>query len=382
MLAVSHYESDARVRRQAEALAARGDDVTVLALHTEGRPREELLDGVRVVRLPVRKYQGDSVRSYVGRYARFAARAAVWVARRPRRFDVIQAHSMPEALVFSAAVPRMLGTPLLLDVHDLSTQLLESKFAGRGSVRAAVRLSERAALGFAHAVLTVHEPYADTLRGLTRTPVEVVMNGPDERLFSPRPWRGWEPGSVTFGYHGLIADRHGLPQAVEALAGARAELPGARLLLWGAGDGLPSLRDRVAALRLEDAVELPAVALPVTAMAAQLERVDIGLVPSLLDPWTRHVLPTKLLEYAWIGIPVITFRNEVIARYFPPDSVTYVDRATPETLRAAMVALARDPDRARAQAERAREVAGGITWSAQRERYLGLVDRLGANGRG
>ena len=32
MLVVSQYESDPRVRRQAEALAARGDDVTVLAL--------------------------------------------------------------------------------------------------------------------------------------------------------------------------------------------------------------------------------------------------------------------------------------------------------------------------------------------------------------
>ena len=38
MLVVSEYESDARVRRQAEALVERGDEVTVVALHADGRP--------------------------------------------------------------------------------------------------------------------------------------------------------------------------------------------------------------------------------------------------------------------------------------------------------------------------------------------------------
>ena len=51
MLIVSEYEANPRVRRQAEALAARGDDVTVLALDAAGRPAGEMIDGVRVVHL-------------------------------------------------------------------------------------------------------------------------------------------------------------------------------------------------------------------------------------------------------------------------------------------------------------------------------------------
>ena len=56
------------------------------------------------------------------------------------------------------------------------------------------------------------------------------------------------------------------------------------------------------------------------------------------------MLPTKLLEYAALGIPVITFRNPVIERYFPEDSVTYVDPASAENLLVAMRTLVADQD--------------------------------------
>lgn len=383
MLVISQYESDPRVRRQAEALAARGDDVTVVALHAPGRPAVDTVDGVRVVHLPTRKYRGDSTRAYLSLYGGFLARSGVFMTRRPRAFDVVQAHSMPEALVFSATVPRLFRVPVLLDVHDLTSQLFESKFADRRALMAAVRASERASMRFANEVLTVHEPYAQRLRALTRRPVTVVMNCPDERVFPPARWRGWDPaGEVVFSYHGLIAPRHGLVAAVEALAELRRDMPGARFQVRGGGDGVEGLRARVAELGLDSAVDLPTRLLDLPEIVTEIDRVHIGLVPSQRDPWTDEVLPTKLLEYAAIGVPVITFRNPTIERYFPPDAVTYVDPASPANLREAMLTLARDPDRARKQAERAGEVMSTLRWSRQREVYLGVVDRMAARRRG
>src|SRR5579864_860654 len=42
MVAYTFYETDSRVMRYAEALAERGDDVEVFALHRPGTPRTEV----------------------------------------------------------------------------------------------------------------------------------------------------------------------------------------------------------------------------------------------------------------------------------------------------------------------------------------------------
>jgi glycosyltransferase involved in cell wall biosynthesis len=383
MLVASDYESDGRVRRQAEALADRGDEVTVLALHAAGRAEAETIEGVRVVHLPVSKYRGDSSGAYLKLYGAFALRSALRLARWPRRFDLVQAHSMPEALVFCASVQRALGLPVVLDVHDLTSELFSSKFEGRSALMSAIRFSERASFRFASEVLTVHESYADMLRGMTRTRVTTVMNCPDDKLFRPRVFREWSPtGTVVLGYHGLIAPRHGLVQVVEALAKVRADVPGAQLRLWGSGDGIGQVRDRVETLGLGNAVRLPDQLVPIDRMTAELDQVHIGVLASQLDPWTRHVLPNKLMEYAVMGIPVITFRNPVIERYFSDDAVTYVDPATPENLHKAMLSLIRDPAKARAQVAAAQKVMAGRTWRDQREHYLDVIDRMVARRRG
>ncbi len=377
MVVVSEYDSDARVRRQAEALVERGDEVTVLALHAQGRPDVETVDGVRVVHLPTQKYRGESSLSYIKLYGGFTARAAARMARWARRFDVVQAHSMPEALVFTAAVQRMLRVPVLLDVHDLTSELFASKFENRNRLMSAIKLSERASFLFASEVLTVHERYADMLRTMTKTPVTTVMNCPDDRHFVPRQFKSWDPGGeVVFGYHGLVAPRHGLVQVAEALAQVQTEAPKARLKVWGSGDGIEPLRKRVEELGLTDSVQLPTRLVPISEMTRELEGIHLGVLASQLDPWTANVLPNKLMEYAVMGIPVITFRNVTIERYFPDDSVTYVDPASAENLHEAMLRLIRDPEKARAQAERAREVMVGRTWRYQKQNYYDVIDRL------
>lgn len=383
MIVVSQYESDPRVRREAEALVSRGDEVTVLALYTEGQPRDTVVDGVKVVHLPVRKYRGDSTKEYLSLYGGFSARAMAWLTRNLRTFDVVQAHSMPEALVFAALPSKLAGVPVLLDVHDRTPKLFASKFDDSSKALQAVYASEKWSLRFATETITVTDLYADDLQKLTKKKVSVVMNCPDERLFRHRDWKGWDPAeNVIFSYHGLIAARHGLIESTEALREVRRSVPGAKLQIRGGGDGLDPLRARVKELGMEDVVDLPERLYPITEIPGELDRVHIGLVPSRVDSWTEELMPTKLLEYAAIGIPVITFRNPVIERYFPEDSVTYVHPASPENLRDAMLKLATDPEGARRQAERATEVMATLNWSHQKKIYFDVIDRLARRGRG
>jgi glycosyltransferase involved in cell wall biosynthesis len=377
MVIVSEYEANPRVRREAEALAARGDEVTVLALNRAGAPREETIDGVRVVHLRVSKYRGDSALAYLRLYGAFFVRAGAWLIRRPRAFDLVQAHTMPEAMIFTAVAQKLAGTPVLLDVHDLTAQLFASKFPPRGLIMRAIQLSTRAAFAFADEVLTVHEPYAETIRAMTGRPITIALNSPDERLFPPREHRpAAADGEIVFSYHGLLAPRHGLANLVEAVARLHREMPRVRLQILGSGDALASLREQVAEGGLEDVVSLPDGLLPITSVPSALERVHVGVLPSQLDPWTSEVLPTKLMEYMALGVPVISFRNRVITQHFPDGTITFVDPASVDNLVTAMRGLASDPERARRQAEKASVALVPLQWRQQKLAYLALVDKM------
>ena len=55
MLAYTFYETDGRVMRYAEALAEAGAEVDVIALRKPSQPVEEMLNGVRVLRIQERE---------------------------------------------------------------------------------------------------------------------------------------------------------------------------------------------------------------------------------------------------------------------------------------------------------------------------------------
>src|SRR5439155_15341589 len=66
MVTHSLYESDHRVMRYAEALAARGDQVDVISLRKEGMPAEEIIFGVRVSRIHMRSFKEKKRLSFLG----------------------------------------------------------------------------------------------------------------------------------------------------------------------------------------------------------------------------------------------------------------------------------------------------------------------------
>ena len=109
-----------------------------------------------------------------------------------------------------------------------------------------------------------------------------------------------------------------------------------------------------------------------------MSRARLGIVAILPDGYGQLLLPTKLLEYAWIGVPVVCSRLPAIEAYFPPDTLAYAQPGDPQDLAAQIDRLLRQSEAAEAQAERAARIARELAWERVRETYLealGLSER-------
>src|ERR1035437_7972695 len=130
MLAYTFYETDNRVRRYAEALVKRGDQVDAIALAREGQPSFEVIQGVRVFRIQKRVIDETGPISYLIKLLAFFFRSAWFLTVRHLRepYDIIHVHSVPDFEVFATFIPRLLGARVILDIHDIVPEFYASKF--------------------------------------------------------------------------------------------------------------------------------------------------------------------------------------------------------------------------------------------------------------
>ena len=184
MLTHSSYEADNRVRRYAETLVRRGDEVEVIALSSGDIPLGSAeISGVTVYRIQHRERNERSKWTYAWRLLRFLLASSMLITRlhRRRRYDLIHIHNMPDFLVFAAWYPRWTGVRLILDIHDLVPELFASKFnlADKSKYIIFLKGVEKASSAFVdHVIVSMRKPawVATNVASLRRGPLS-----PDEQ---------------------------------------------------------------------------------------------------------------------------------------------------------------------------------------------------------
>ena len=381
MVAYTDYRSDPRVRREAEALTKAGHWVTVFCLE-EGGAHPTMVDGVEVLGIFAGRYRGGNPLAYVFNYGRFvlAARRALRHYHRQRPFDLVQAHTMPDFVVFSARPLKRAGIPILLDIHDLMPELFVSKFGltPRHPVVRLLRWQERRSARFAHRCLAVHRRHRQLLadRSGADVTIDVVHNLPDPRWFPLTAPAETGSGEMRIVYHGTVAHRHGIEVAVKAMHLIHDQFPSARLDVYGDGDAASSVAALIEELDASAYIGFQVGMVPLEQLVPTLQGAGIGVIPMLADTFTNYMLPTKLLEYVAMGVPVICSDLLSVRDYFCERQVRYVKPGDVEDLATALRQLLSDPDLRRQLATEAGSFYDRYSWSAEERAYLLIVESM------
>jgi glycosyltransferase involved in cell wall biosynthesis len=386
MIVHANYEEDSRVRREAEALVQAGWEVDVFGLRRPGEAPSAVIEGVNLRRLPVRRHQGAGLPVYLAEYGAFLARS-LWAtakAHRRRRYQLVEVHSLPDYLVFAALPLKMVGVPVLLDLHEAMPEFFRSRFpkAANPISYKLLRLQEKLSIKFADEVLTVNEPLAERLRGLglKAEKLTVILNSPDLALFDAgaNPRRAFmEDGTLRIVYTGALTPTYELDVVLRAVAQIKAirpDLP-VQATFYGRGDALPVLEGLAAELGIMDRVTFPG-RIPIEDVPGAVAAGDIGVAPTRLDPFTGMSLSTKVLEYAAMEKPVVASRLPTVERYFAPDTLSVYEPGDPKSLAEMVLRLVDDPDGRRSRIRKTSDRVEELSWTRQAIAYKSVVERL------
>lgn len=384
MIVHAYYPlGETRVQREAEALIKHGYEVDVICLRKGDEPADDSFKGVRIYRLPVKRHRRGGLLVQLFEYLAFFFLAMFRVSRLhlQKRYQTIQTHNPPDFLVFAAWLPKLLGTGIILDLHDLMTEFYMGRFqrdADSLPVRI-VRLQERLSCRFAHHVITVSHHWRDSLaeRSVPAERISVVMNVADDAIFHPSLPRPERPGKgLHLIYHGTVTYRYGLDMVLQAIAQLRQDAPDLHFTLLGAGDYQRSLVRMADELGIADQVTFYRKSRPAEELPELILSADAGVVPYRDDPFTDGLVPTKLLEYAALGIPAIAARTTAIEKYFGGTMVEFFTPGSVGDLARAIQSLYTDRERL-AQLARGAEIFNRrYNWPDQSAAYIRSIDQL------
>lgn len=377
---------DRRVWQESRALTEAGFRVTVICPTGLNRDHaaEEVIDGVRILRYPLRPAEGGPA-GYLREYG-----TALWYTlrlanqvRREGSINFVHACNPPDLLFLVALALRPWGARFVFDHHDLVPELFLSRFPNsRPALYWLTRLVERLTFATAYAVISTNESYRRVAIERGNVPadrVTVVRSAPDLTRFMRQP-----PDETLrngkrhlLAYLGVMGPQDGVDFALRALKFLRTDLAcnDFYCIFMGAGD---SYNDMVALskhLGIADVVDFPGRVSDEFVQRC-LSTADICLSPDPLNPLNDVSTMNKVIEYMAMARPIVSF-DLVEARVSAGNAAVYVPPNDEPEFARAIDQLLRDPVRRREMGElglaRVREQ---LSWDFSRREFIRFYQEL------
>jgi glycosyltransferase involved in cell wall biosynthesis len=375
------YFVDSRVIREAGMLVDMGCSVDVICLRSKKGAAPSRSNGVNVLPLGMKRYRGASKARFFLSYLKFFLLAFLRLSRLhiSKRYNIVQAHNIPDFLVFTALIPKISGARIILDVRDPMPEGFMVKYgiSERNPITRLTMLQETMSMRFADEVICVSEQHKRLYmaHGVPDSKFTILLNLPDKRTFSNIMPGKKTRGSFELVFHGTLAERLGIDVAIRAVDIVRDEVSEVIFKIYGGGEFLPELEKLVDELDVRNHVYLSGKFHPFKEIPDLIKTAHAGIVPNQKNIITDLMMPVKLIEYISLGIPVIATRLATIDYYFG-DFVSLFDPGDYHDLASCLLEFYYKPDKAERLAEEARSFLDRYNWESEEERYSGLIDKL------
>ncbi|MGV8124285.1 MAG: glycosyltransferase family 4 protein [Candidatus Xenobiia bacterium LiM19] len=382
MVVFNYYDIDSRVKRHADFIADTGWKVDIIALRSHFSQSVSRSSRITVHELPVEKLRGSFLR-YIFQYVYFCFLTFFHLSclHIKNRYDIIQINNLPDFLVFSALIPKLMGCPILLDMHEITPEFFLSKynFTRKHPVVRFLTFLEHLCISFTDHVITVNESIRELLisRGIPSEKISTILDSADEKLFVPLQDNASTLSSTfVILYHGTLTKLYGIDTAIRAISHLPPEIQSkVEMRIAGEGPEEAHLKSLVATLGLDSSVKFLGNH-PVDEMPTLINSCDAGICPTSENELTEYSLSTKLLEYVYMGKPTIASRLRTYQKYFDDSCLAYFTPGNDRECSERIILLLNSREMRNTLAVNAKKRYEKMSWNIVKDLYYTIVSSL------
>ncbi|MBD3338542.1 MAG: glycosyltransferase, partial [Candidatus Lokiarchaeota archaeon] len=374
------YESDNRVRRYAETLAEQGFVVDAIALKNIGQKTKGELNGVNIYRIQKRSYNEKNKYIYLIRIVAFFLKSSFFISFKHliSSYRILHVHSVPDFLVFSTILPKITGSKIILDIHDLVPELFASKFKcdKNALLFKLLLIIEKLSSSFCdHIIIANHIWHKEiTNRSVEDIKCTAIMNYPDPKLFQYTRKIKNNEKFITI-YPGTLSKHQGIETAIRAIYMLKEKIPNLEFRIFGKGTDKQYFENLINDLNLQSTVYIKGL-LPLEDIAKAISEADLGIEPKLSDGFADEAFSTKIFEFMMVGVPVVVSKTKVHRYYLDETIVSFFEPGNIEQLSQNIYSLWQNPEKLDKYAEMGREFIKDNTWDKKKNIYNSIVNNL------
>ncbi len=377
-----YFNQDPRPQREAAALIDQGFLVDVICLSpSDAENKYENSERLRFFTVPVHKKRKNQLR-YLYEYTALLGctfSVAAWLYFR-NRYKMVQIFVMPEILMFSGVIPKLLGARLLMDWEDPSFELYLTKFKTRYDFifLALIRLIEKLSVALADKIITPNEGFKQAFsgRGFRSEKIDIVMNSPDRRIFDKVAEQvgSSEKRRFTVLYNGTILMRHGLDVAIRAFKIVTEKIPDARMVIIGDGESDYVNQCRAIAEQENIAGKIDWRGfVNIDQIPDIIRQSSVVVIPNRKTEFTVINFPQRILECGYLRVPLVVSRLPGIEYYMNDESICFFEPENYKNLAEKIISLHTSPLQRQTLIENAFQLCKNLTWEPD---YKKVVNEL------
>jgi len=272
----------------------------------------EMMDNIRITRLPLYPSHSKSRIGRIFNYGSFALTAVLYGMFIRFKPDVIYVYHPPLTIDISACIiSKLRGVPLLVDVHDLwPDTLVSTGMVTRRSTLAFIGEAAKRVYRRAAVITTCSPGFRARLleRDLAPEKVRLVYNWCNEKMLgqrtsTPPAILAQIRGKFTVVYAGNMGPAQNLSSVLYAAAKLMTTHPDVVFVFVGSGIDVATLKKKANELALTNVNFLPQM--PMEEVGHVLDAADAVLVHLRDDPLFAISIPSKIQAYLFAGKPII-----------------------------------------------------------------------------